>query len=442
MSRKTRIWIRCAPVCAVVAGLSWPCWVLAAWVAVASEPGKRVEIDRDSIVAEANGETTARGRIVLDKPIVDPRTSSAYRVIEITSRFDCNERTHATLKRAYFKENGDLLRQEGVRMPYDMPVRSGTPDDRLFREACRPGGAGDGSAAGAAVKPASANQTIEKVNEAASELRQLNETLIDKEVKKDMQRLSAKASGVLSGKSVAGTVARGRKEAAAPVPSVLWGYEGAGAPEHWGKLRAEYGLCASGKRQSPIDIRDGIAVDLEPIRFEYRPATFKVIDGGRNLLVLSYGGSLSLLGKAYALTQILFHRPGETTVAGKSFDMDVQLLHRADDGKQLVVSVLLERGQENPVIQKVLNHLPLERGGEVAPPAQTIDIEQLLPGDRRYYTFMGSLTTPPCSEDVLWLVMKSPQAISPEQLSIFQRLYPANARPTQPAFGRIVKESR
>ena len=71
-------------------------------MAVASEPGKRVEIDRDSIVAEANGETTARGRIVLDKPIVDPRTSSAYRVIEITSRFDCNERTHATLKRAYF----------------------------------------------------------------------------------------------------------------------------------------------------------------------------------------------------------------------------------------------------------------------------------------------------------------------------------------------------
>ena len=104
--------------------------------------------------------------------------------------------------------------------------------------------------------------------------------------------------------------------------------------------------------------------------------------------------------------------------------------------------LLLERGAENPVIQTVLNNLPLERGGEVAPPAQTVDIERLLPGDRRYYAYMGSLTTPPCTEDVLWLVLKAPQPISAEQLSIFQRLYPANARPVQPGFARIIKESR
>ena len=169
----------------------------AEWQLVASEPGKRVEIERESIVTNANGEAMARGRIVLDKPIVDPRTSASYRTIEITNRFDCAERTHATLKRSYFKENGDLLRQEEARMPYDMPVRSGTPDDKLLREACRPKGAG-------AASNASASQTVEKANEAATELRQHNEAMIDQAVKKDAQRLAAKAGAMLGGKKVPG----------------------------------------------------------------------------------------------------------------------------------------------------------------------------------------------------------------------------------------------
>jgi carbonic anhydrase len=90
----------------------------------------------------------------------------------------------------------------------------------------------------------------------------------------------------------------------------------------------------------------------------------------------------------------------------------------------------------------VLNNLPLERGGEVAPPGKSLDVSRLLPVNRRYFTFMGSLTTPPCTEDVLWLVLRQPQQISPEQLMIFQRLYKPNARPVQPGFGRIIKESR
>ena len=150
----------------------------------------------------------------------------------------------------------------------------------------------------------------------------------------------------------------------------------------------------------------------------------------------------TLLGKNYVLTQILFHRPAEMTVAGKVFDMDVQLFHRGEDGKRVIVSIPLERGAENPVIQTVLNNLPLERSGEVEPPMQSLDIERLLPDNRAYHAFMGSLTTPPCTEDVLWLVLKSSQPISLEQLAIFQRLYPPNARPVQPVGGRIIKESR
>ncbi len=424
--------VKCLAAMVAAVTLTVPAMVSAAWQIVATEQGKRVEIDRDSIVSNANGEAMARGRIVLDKPIVDPRTSVAYRSIEVTNRFDCNDRTHATLKRSYYKDDGELLRQEEVKSPFDMPVRSGTPDDKLMREACRP--------KPPAVVNAPATTTIGKINEAAAGLRQLNEELVEKELKKEVKRLATQADAALGVKRSGVTSAA--KKNVEPEPAVPWSYEGSGGPDYWSKLKPEYSVCASGRRQSPIDIRDGIAVDTEPLQFFYRPSSFRVVDSGKNLLVITYGGGLSLLGKNYVLSQIQFHRPAEMTVAGKVFDMDVQLIHRAEDGRLAIVTVLLEKGAENPVIQMVLNNLPLEKGGDVTPPAQNIDIERLLPESRRYYTFMGSLTTPPCSEEVLWLVLKQPQPISSEQLSIFERLYKPNARPVQPAFGRIIKETR
>ena len=411
----------------------------AAWMVVASEQGKRIEIERNSVTSSGQNNATALGRVVLDRPIVDPRTSTSYQAIEILNRYDCKERTYATLKRIYYKEDGELLRQEDVKLPYDMPVRSGTPDDKLFREACRPKGAVNAGQVTAA-------DTINKVNEIATALRQHNETLIEKEVKKDTQRQSEQARVTLSGRrraaasSAGGAGAVGGKTEAPA--HIAWAYEGSGAPQFWAKLDKDYERCASGRRQSPIDIRAGFAVDLEAIQFDYQPAPFRVADSGRNLIVSIYGGALSLLGKPYVLTHFQFHRPSETAIDGKFFDMEVQLTHRAVDGSLVLLSVLLEKGTENPLVQHVLNNLPLERGGEVAPPGQVIDMEQLLPAARSYYTFMGSLTRPPCTEGVQWVVLKQPKTISPEQLDIFERLYKPNARPLQPAFGRIIKESR
>ena len=154
------------------------------------------------------------------------------------------------------------------------------------------------------------------------------------------------------------------------------------------------------------------------------------------------GSHIGLLGKTYDLVQFHFHRPSEERVDGQSFEMVIHLVHKSEDGKLAIVTILLEQGTENTLVQKVLNNLPLEKGGEVSPPGQSLDVSHLLPVNRRYFTFMGSLTTPPCTEDVLWLVFRQPQQISPEQLLIFQRLYKPNARPVQPGFGRIIKESR
>jgi len=223
--------------------------------------------------------------------------------------------------------------------------------------------------------------------------------------------------------------------------AVHWGYDGVGGPQAWGRLKPEFSQCAAGQRQSPIDIRDGIALDLEPVQFDYRPGGFAVIDNGHTVQVnVAPGNTIEVNGRRYALQQFHFHRPSEERVDGRQFEMDVHLVHKDADGRLAVVAVLLERGAAQPLLQTVWSHLPLEKHEEVAARAQ-IDPGQLLPADRRYYTYMGSLTTPPCSEGVLWLVMQQPVPVSAQQIDVFARLYPMNARPLQQAAGRLIKQS-
>jgi len=220
-----------------------------------------------------------------------------------------------------------------------------------------------------------------------------------------------------------------------------WDYAGNAGPEAWGKMQPEYSKCSTGTRQSPIDIRGGIAVDLEPIKFDYRPSAFSVIDNGHTVQVnVEPGNSITITGKRYELVQFHFHRPSEERINGRQYDMVAHLVHKDVDGRLAVVAVLLDRGSAQAIVQSVWNNLPLEKGDEVRAGTR-IDLSQLLPEDKRYYTYMGSLTTPPCSEGVLWMVMKQPVPISVEQVSIFARLYPMNARPIQQADGRLIKES-
>ena len=220
-----------------------------------------------------------------------------------------------------------------------------------------------------------------------------------------------------------------------------WSYEGEGAPIRWGKLNADWARCDLGTRQSPIDIRDGIRVELEPIGFDYKPARFNVLDNGHTVQVnLGGGNHITVMNRMYELVQFHFHRPSEERINGRASDMVAHLVHKDVDGKLAVVAVLLTGGNPNGLVQTVWNNLPLEKNDPVIP-TSTIDMNQLLPERRDYYTYMGSLTTPPCSEGVLWMVMKQPLQLSPEQIAIFSRLYPMNARPIQASSGRMIKES-
>ena len=221
-----------------------------------------------------------------------------------------------------------------------------------------------------------------------------------------------------------------------------WGYAGPAGPQTWGGLKPEFVLCGNGKRQSPIDIRDGISVDLEPVQFDYRASGFRVIDNGHTVQVNVAGGNfIDVGGRRWELQQFHFHRPSEERIDGRQFDMVAHLVHKDAEGRLAVVAVLLDRGSVQPIVQTVWNNLPLEKGEEVAARV-VIDLNHLLPPDRRYYTYMGSLTTPPCNEGVLWMVMRQPVPVSQAQIDIFARLYPMNARPVQQAAGRMIKQSQ
>ena len=221
-----------------------------------------------------------------------------------------------------------------------------------------------------------------------------------------------------------------------------WAYDGAKGPQAWGTLHPDFHTCDRGQRQSPIDIRGGLPLDLEPLQFDYRDGFFSVVDNGHTLDARPAAGNSLVVGtRRFELQGLHFHRPAEERIDGKSFAMSVHLVHKDAQGRLAVVGLLVEEGPENPAVQTLWNHIPLERG-ETTVSSGAFNPVSLLPAKRGYYNYMGSLTTPPCTEGVLWMVMQTPITLSAQQLATFARLYAHNARPIQPDHGRIIKQSR
>jgi carbonic anhydrase len=226
-----------------------------------------------------------------------------------------------------------------------------------------------------------------------------------------------------------------------------WDYEGPRGAEHWSELDSQYATCNSGKKQSPIDIRDTQKTDLPALRFEYRSAPLKyVINNGHTIRVNYHDdpgrGNLLIVGdKRYQLTQLHFHQPSEEYIHGKPYDMVIHLMHEASDGEVVGVAVLLRAGRSNATIQQLWERMPRSEGQqEVA--GVDFNPSGMLPHNTGYYMYVGSLTAPPCTEGIKWLVLKTPVDISAAQLSAFSQLYPHDVRPLQPLNGRVVMESR
>ena len=226
-------------------------------------------------------------------------------------------------------------------------------------------------------------------------------------------------------------------------PEHTWGLGESRGPSHWGELKPEFAPCKNGHRQSPIDISNPQKADLPPIQFDYKPSPLHIIDNGHTVMINHGSGSfISVGGKRYALKQFHFHRPSEERINGKAYEMSVHLVHVDPEGKVAVVAVLLQQGEDNPLVHELWNDLPQEKEKEEFLNNVRIDAARILPADRGCYTFPGSLTTPPCSENVTWFVLKHPVTVSAAEIEQFSKLYRNDARPTQPLYGRVVLENK
>ena len=225
--------------------------------------------------------------------------------------------------------------------------------------------------------------------------------------------------------------------------SAHWGYKGEGAPANWSKLDPANATCSAGQRQSPIDLKGAKASALLALKFDYKTVPLNITDNGHTIQVDYVPGSmLTVGGKTYVLKQFHFHHPSEEHVNGRGYDMVAHLVHADSDGHLAVVAVLFNTGQANAVIGQVWKNIPAEKNKTVNISGATLNARDLLPSDLGYFTYSGSLTTPPCSEDVTWFVLKTPKTLSPDQLAAFARLYPDNARPIQPTNGREMLETK
>ena len=222
-----------------------------------------------------------------------------------------------------------------------------------------------------------------------------------------------------------------------------WGYGAEHGPQHWAEMNPGYEACGIGKAQSPIDIRGAVPTRLDAIEFDYHPAPLHIIDNGHTVQVnYEPGSSISVGGKRYELQQFHFHKPSEERIKGKRYPMVAHLVHKNAEGELAVVAVLLKEGAQNPVVRTLWSDVPKEKEKERVMEQVKINAAGLLPKNHKYYTFAGSLTTPPCSEGVTWFVLTMPKEISKEQVAHFGKIYSANARPTQPLNGRTIKVSQ
>lgn len=227
-----------------------------------------------------------------------------------------------------------------------------------------------------------------------------------------------------------------------PTPAPAhWTYEGDEGPDAWGNLDENYALCATGRAQSPINVTGAEAIGLQDIQFNYQPSALNIFNNGHTIQAnYDMGSSITYNETEYQLIQFHFHHPSEHTIDGKSFDMEMHLVHRDASGNLAVVGILLQKSDaDNAALAPVFDHLPAETGDPQAVGVQ-INVADFLPDNHLFYTYAGSLTTPPCSQGVRWLLLETPATISETQLEAFASLFEMNARPVQPLNNRDLLE--
>jgi len=221
-----------------------------------------------------------------------------------------------------------------------------------------------------------------------------------------------------------------------------WGYTGHNTPEKWGTLSEKFRECGVGLNQSPINITHSLKANLPPLNPNYSHSSKSIVDNGHTIQVnMELGDTLTVDGITFELKQFHFHSPSENHIDGKAYPLEAHFVHLDKDGNIAVIAVMFEEGAENPVLKKIWKDMP-QKIGEKKPLKLEGIAKALLPKDKHYYRFNGSLTTPPCTEGVRWFVLKQPLSVSKEQIKKFHddTLHHDNNRPIQPLDARVIVE--
>ena len=224
---------------------------------------------------------------------------------------------------------------------------------------------------------------------------------------------------------------------AALAEGVHWTYEGAEGPEFWGALSPDFAVCASGQEQSPIDLSGTVPADAQDVVLAWNPAAqWTVVNNGHTIQANTDNGGMITVGDtAYTLLQFHFHAPSEHAIDGTRAPMEAHFVHRAEDGRLAVIGVMMQGGGDNPLFASVMAVAPATPAEVAMGPG---DPTGLMPATAGYLRYQGSLTTPPCSETVMWTVMKAPVAVADDSIAAFQALFGENARPLQPVHRRYI----
>lgn len=379
----------------------------ARWLTIGSKAQAmqlRNEVDSNSVQSTGDGKMRIWHRETYPQARIPDSGAFSFSRQTMLTEFQCDKRLATTLARSYAAADGSELKSEIPDTREAVPILPDSTLESVFSYACRQ--RSKPAPAAVATPPSVPVLPLAEVKDAPKK----------------------------KGK-------KGQDEPPAHPPH--WTYSGPNGAEKWGSLDKAFAACSLGQRQSPIDIRHTVRADLPAIQFAYKATPLSIVDNGHSIKVdTADAGGITIAGESYALQQFHFHKPSEEKLNGKAYAMVVHLVHQSKAGKLAVVAVMFEAGKEQALIRTLWSNLPLEQEQPLVLPDIKIDPTLLLPAKRTYYTFLGSLTTPPCTEGVLWLVLKTPVQVSREQLAGFGTIYKNNARPIQAVNGRLIKESR
>jgi carbonic anhydrase len=420
------------------------------WVRLSDNDNSKLMLDKQTILQQ-DSYKKAWVKVDYKKPHINPETlDTQYNSAKLLWLFDCNAQKSAT-SQVFQYFNNVLVYSAGVEAKnaeFIEPVPESDVDiamryvcqDKQEKQDKKPAAAESPikTEKGKETKPTDAKPSDLKTNEAKPNEAKPEEVKAETPTKTEVpEEKTASSNKKVEAKDASTKSKTSKTDAKKPT----WSYEGKDGPENWGKLDSSFATCETGLNQSPINIENTLHASLKPVRGIHKFPAKEVINNGHTVQVnFKTGNMLVLDSAAYQLKELHFHSPSENTINKKSFPLEAQLIHADNKGNLTIISVMFKDGNANAALDKLWLQLS-NKNGEPAPVKTRVIPSELMPENRSYFRFSGSLTKPPCTEGVRWIVLKTPMTVSKAQIETFEAaIKHKNNRPIQAINGRVIVE--